>query len=317
MYLILLLILYQNIKMSEKHDASYYFKCMIGGIFACGLTHTLTTPLDLIKCRKQINPKIYKSLGDGIKTIKAEKGVSGLFLGWQPTFIGYSLQGSAKFGFYELFKDVYKKIMGNKAAQYQTVGFLLSSACAEVIADCLLCPMESLKIRVQTALPPNEFPSKFFEGFNLLKQEGYNGFYKGLYPLMARQVPYTMVKFGMFENTVKFVYKNILTKEKSSYSKSTQLTVTFISGYWSGIFCAVVSHPADTMVSKINNLKDIDGVKQSIGSKVSKIYSDIGFKGLWNGLSTRILMVGTLTGLQWWIYDTFKTMVGLQTTGGK
>jgi len=44
----------------EKHDASYYFKCMIGGIFACGLTHTAITPLDLIKCRKQTNPKLYK-----------------------------------------------------------------------------------------------------------------------------------------------------------------------------------------------------------------------------------------------------------------
>ena len=32
-------------------------------------------------------------------------------------------------------------------------------------------------------------------------------------------------------------------------------------------------------------------------SNVNKIYSDIGFKGLWNGLSTRIIMIGTLTGL--------------------
>ena len=27
-------------------------------------------------------------------------------------------------------------------------------------------------------------------------------------------------------------------------------------------------------------------------------------------------MIGTLTGLQWWIYDSFKTAVGLATTGG-
>jgi len=57
--------------------------------------------------------------------------------------------------------------------------------------------------------------------------------------------------------------------------------------------------------------------KISLGTKISKIYGDIGFKGLWSGLSTRILMVGTLTGLQWWIYDSFKTLTGLQTTGGK
>lgn len=302
--------------MSEKHDMTYYAKCMMGGVLACGLTHTAVTPLDLVKCRKQVQPGIYKSLGEGISKIKAEKGMSGLFLGWQPTLIGYSLQGFGKFGFYEMFKDVYKKLLGSKAAQYQSLGFAISSACAEVIADCLLCPMESLKVRVQTSMPPNEFPSDFSKGLELLKQEN-NAFYKGLYPLMARQVPYTVVKFVAFENTVKFVYRNILTKEKSSYSKSTQLTVTFLSGYWAGIFCALVSHPADTMVSKINNMKDAEGVKTGALEKVKTIYGEIGFKGLWNGLATRILMVGTLTGLQWWIYDTFKTAVGLQTTGGK
>lgn len=64
-------------------------------------------------------------------------------------------------------------------------------------------------------------------------------------------------------------------------------------------------------------MKDVEGEKIGVGQKVSKIYAEIGFKGLWSGLGTRILMVGTLTGLQWYIYDSFKTMVGLQTTGGK
>ncbi len=300
--------------MGDKHDASYYMKCMVGGIFACGLTHAVCTPLDLIKCRRQVDPTIYKSLGDGIKTIRAQHGVSGLFLGWQPTLLGYSMQGFGKFGFYEIFKDVFRGIFGAKADQYKTVGFLLSSACAEVIADCLLCPMESLKVRVQTA-QPGTFPTGFGAGYNEIAKEGTNGFYKGLVPLMARQVPYTMVKFGAFENTVIFFYKNIWTKPKSEYSKATQLFITFLSGYLAGIFCAIVSHPADTMVSKLNNAKSEGNT--STGAAISKIYGEIGFSGLWRGLSTRILMVGTLTGLQWWIYDSFKTAVGLQTTGGK
>ncbi len=61
-----------------------------------------------------------------------------------PTLVGYGLQGFGKFGFYEMFKDVYKKALGEKADQYQTVGFLVSSACAEVIADTLLCPWEAV-----------------------------------------------------------------------------------------------------------------------------------------------------------------------------
>ena len=48
---------------------------------------------------------------------------------------------------------------------------------------------------------------------------------------------------------------------------------------------------------------------------VGSIYSEIGFGGLWAGLGTRIVMIGTLTALQWLIYDSFKVQFGLPTTG--
>jgi solute carrier family 25 phosphate transporter 3 len=83
--------------------------------------------------------------------------------------------------------------------------------------------------------------------------------------------------------------------------------VTFLSGYWAGIFCALVSQPADTLVSKLN--KD---PSKSIGQYIN----ELGVQGLYRGMVARIIMVGTLTGLQWWIYDTFKVAVGLQASGG-
>jgi len=98
-------------------------------------------------------------------------------------------------------------------------------------------------------------------------------------------------------------YSRVFTKPRSEYSRKTQLGITFASGYIAGIFCAIVSHPADTMVSKLN--------AQRGGATMGSIYKQIGFAGLWRGLTTRILMIGTLTGLQWWIYDSFKTSLGL------
>lgn len=301
--------------MSDVHDMSYYAKCMVGGIFACGLTHAAVCPLDIVKCRRQANPGLYSSIPDGFSKIYASEGLRGFSLGWFPTLMGYGLQGFGKFGFYEMFKDVYRGALGEKAAQYQTVGFLVSSACAEVIADVLLCPWEALKVRMQTS-DAGTFTDNASEGWNrMMKAEGWGGFYKGIGPLWCRQVPYTMVKFGAFENTVKAMYKHIWTAPKDTYSKSTQLMITFLSGYWAGIFCAIVSHPADTMVSILN--KRADGSGESTGQKVRQIYSEIGFKGLWNGLGVRIIMIGTLTGLQWWIYDSFKVACGLATTGSK
>ena len=72
--------------------ASYYAKCMVGGILACGVTHMAVCPLDVVKCRRQANPGIYSSLGDGLSKIASAKGFgpSGLYLGWGPTLVGYS-----------------------------------------------------------------------------------------------------------------------------------------------------------------------------------------------------------------------------------
>jgi len=139
----------------------------------------------------------------------------------------------------------------------------------------------------------------------MMQAEGWNAFYKGIMPLWCRQIPYTVVKFVAFEKTVRFCYRNIFTKPRDSYSKTAQLGVTFLSGYWAGIFCAIVSHPADTMVSIMNKR----------GGTVASIYKDIGFNGLWNGLGARIFMIGTLTGLQWWLYDTYKVATGLAASG--
>lgn len=59
--------------------------------------------------------------------------------------IGYGAQGFCKFGFYEVFKDVFKSVAGpENAVKYQTVGFALSSACAEFIADIALAPFEAV-----------------------------------------------------------------------------------------------------------------------------------------------------------------------------
>jgi solute carrier family 25 phosphate transporter 3 len=153
--------------------------------------------------------------------------------------------------------------------------------------------MEALKVRMQTA-DTGTFTRSLTQGYGtIMKNEGVNGFYKGITPLWMRQVPYTMVKFSAFENTVKAFYKYIFTNPKDSYSKSFQLMVTFMSGYWAGIFCAIVSHPADTMVSILNKRSSSD----PIGKQVKEIYAEIGPKGLWNGLGARIVMIGTLTGL--------------------
>lgn len=65
------------------------------------------------------------------------------------------------------------------------------------------------------------------------------------------------MKFACFERTVEALYRYVIPKPREQCSKTEQLGVTFIAGYIAGIFCAIVSHPADTIVSKLNNEKGL------------------------------------------------------------
>lgn len=65
----------------------------------------------------------------------------------------------------------------------------------------------------------------------------------------------TMVKFASFENIVELIYKHAIPTPKDKCSNSMQLGVSFAGGYIAGVFCAVVSHPADNLVSFLNNAK--------------------------------------------------------------
>jgi len=285
----------------EFGSMTYYAYCGFGGVLSCGITHTAVVPLDLVKCRIQVDPAKYKGIFQGGALTVKEAGVRGLGLGWAPTLIGYSMQGLCKFGFYEVFKILYGNMLGEERSfLYRTSLYLAASASAEFFADIALAPMEACKVRMQTQ--PG-FASTLREAFPKLKAaEGLSGFYKGLPPLWMRQIPYTMMKFACFERTVEVLYKHVVPKPRSECSKSEQLVVTFAAGYIAGVFCAVVSHPADTVVSKLNN---------DVGSTAVGVVKDLGMKGLWKGLGPRIIMIGTLTALQWFIYDSVKVAFNL------
>lgn len=65
----------------------------------------------------------------------------------------------------------------------------------------------------------------------------------------------TMMKFASFELVVEQLYKHAVPVPKSECSKPMQLGVSFAGGYIAGVFCAIVSHPADNLVSFLNNAK--------------------------------------------------------------
>jgi solute carrier family 25 phosphate transporter 3 len=96
-----------------------------------------------------------------------------------------------------------------------------------------------------------------------------------------------MAKFVVYEKVSEVVYQNV---DKSTASSGLQTTINLGSGLIAGLAAAVVSQPADTMLSKINKTKGLPG--EGTTSRLFKIAKELGLRGSYSGIGARLFMVG-------------------------
>lgn len=243
----------------------------------------------------------------GFRTIIAEEGAMALTTGLGATAAGYFVQGWFKFGGVEFFKINAAQYMGvEKAWENKTTIYLGAAACAEFIADLFLCPLEAVRIR---SVSDPEFCDGLADGFaKMAKAEGLGGFYAGLLPILAKQVPYTCAKFVVQGSAADNIYLS-MGKKPSECSDGTNLGISLLSGVIAGVASAIISHPADTLLSKVN--KKGAGGDGPMMTRLANIAKEIGFMKLCTvGLAPRCVMIGTLTAGQFGIFDTVMNALG-------
>merc|ERR1712097_63527 len=93
--------------------------------------------------------------------------------------------------------------------------------------------------------------------------------------------------------------------------KATKMAVSLTSGVIAGVAAAIISHPADTLLSKIN--KAGAGGEGSMFTRLGRIASEVGAYNLCTvGLPARCVMIGTLTAGQFLIFDQLMPILGAE-----
>ncbi|KAJ5676640.1 Mitochondrial phosphate carrier protein [Penicillium maclennaniae] len=262
-----------------------YSRFAFAGAMCCSITHGAVTPLDVVKTRMQLDPATYnRGMIGSFKQVIQKEGAGALLTG---------------FG-YEFFKQqAINQIGYETAANNRTAVYLASSACAEFMADIALCPLEATRIRL---VSQPTFANGLIGGASrIFKEEGLAAFYSGFGPILFKQVPYTMAKFVVFEKVSEAVYKTV---NKDTLSDGAKTGINLGSGLVAGLAAAIVSQPADTMLSKINKTPGAPGEGTH----------ELGIRGSYSGIGLRLFMVGSLTAGQFAIYGDIKRVLGA--TGG-
>jgi len=296
-------------KVQGPFDLTYYVKGAFAGGLCCSITHGALCPVDVVKTRIQLEPQKYnRGMVAGFGQVIASEGVGALATGLGPTVVGYFIQGWFKFGGVEFFKINFASYLGEERAwELRIPIYLTAAACAEFIADIFLCPLEATRIRL---VSNPEYASGLIAAFpKILKEDGLiTGFYSGFGPILLKQIPYTMAKFAVQGAAAEQIWKATGLNASES-SESTKLAVSLSSGVVAGVAAAIISHPADTLLSLIN--KEGAGGEGSIMTRLTRLAYEVGFVKLClTGLGARCVMIGSLTAGQFGIFDTIMTMTG-------
>ena len=245
-----------------------------------------------------------------------------------PTLLGYAIQGSMKYGFYEIFK---RFLFDTPALEHtdKIIVYMLAGAMAETIGSSFLAPFEACRIRL---VADPKFANGLFPCFKkLIDNEGMQGLYRGLPAILVKQLPFTIVQLSMFETIKSYIYNNIIFQLGNGSGDEYKFLISFVSATIAGIFASLASQPGDTLLSAVNkksraevcatdNIIEISGKSAALCEQTGVLdimkenIEELGITGLFTGTKARLVHVVVMVVIQLLVYDYVKQLCGIPIT---
>ncbi|XP_049865469.1 mitochondrial ornithine transporter 1-like [Pectinophora gossypiella] len=168
-------------------------------------------PTELIKCQLQAmretnaqNPQtaVHITAWQLTRRIIRQNGIMGMFRGLLPTMVrempGY-------FFFFGAYEGV-RMLLAKPGQKKDNIGFLktmVAGAAGGAMLWIMVFPIDVIKSRIQVSDKSNKYYEIVCE---IVKKEGFLGFYNGLIPTLARTIPATATLFVVYEYSKKLMH---------------------------------------------------------------------------------------------------------------
>lgn len=244
-----------------------------------------------------------------VKEIFRTEGVRGFFRGGALSVTKSTLNAALFFTGIENahlltndFKDKLNSIMfglGN------SVDFF--NACAiKASTTFLVSPLVVIKTRFEVA-GVNEYSSIRSAFVSTYKKEGLRGFYKGVFPTLLRDVPYSGIQYSCYRFLLD-AYSAMFMNGEDAKGKSP---VVFTFSAFSSIFAVMLTYPFDNLrvrhqCSEFANFEKNGGGISGWIKLVEQVYNTEGIRGFYAGYVPRLMKKALSTALMWTLYEKFK-----------
>jgi len=267
----------------------------VGGV--CGAAAVF--PLDFAKTRLQMDHSgQYKNLIDCFQKLKAAHGFGGLYRGLVPNLIGIMPEKTIKLYFNDAFRQFFKVDDKRVYPHGHILLEGLSGGLAGFFQVIVTTPMELTKIRMQMHTPtPGQSVSQLQSLKGIVSELGIRGMYKGTASTLLRDVPFSVIYFGLYG----ILRRKIADPETNKVSAFGALTCSTLAG----VVGSSLATPMDVLKTRLQSTP-VAGQEPYKGvlSTFNRIVATEGYGALWKGLIPRVAIISPLFGIALMVKET-------------
>ncbi|KAK4256633.1 hypothetical protein QN277_006334 [Acacia crassicarpa] len=235
------------------------------GAISGGISRTVTSPLDVIKIRFQVQiepttswgllrkdrsaPSKYTGMLQATKEIFREEGLRGFWRGNVPALLMVMPYTAIQFTVLHKFKTF--AAGSSKTESHINLSPYLSyvsgalAGCAATVGSY---PFDLLRTILASQGEPKVYPNMRSAFVDILRTRGFRGLYAGLSPTLIEIIPYAGLQFGTYDTFKRWAMAwNHLRYSKTDSEEGLSSFQLFLCGLAAGTCAKLVCHPLDVV----------------------------------------------------------------------
>ncbi|MCJ8748333.1 hypothetical protein PDJAM_G00163760 [Pangasius djambal] len=267
--------------------------------------------LDTVKVKMQSFPSLYRGFLHCLVSTYRQVGIRGLYQGTTPALMANMGENAVLFMCYGFCQEMVRRVCGlDKNAALSDIQKACAGSVASFFSSFVLCPTELVKCRLQVM---NEMASsgKMSSAHtsvwsvikSIMKAEGPSGFFQGLTPTIAREVPGYFCFFGAYE-----FCRSVFSKRLQCSKDDIGSVPTMLSGGVGGACLWLVIYPMDCVKSRIQ-VMSMTQSQAGFYKTFTHIFRTEGVRALYSGLTPTMIRTFPANGALFLGYEASRKLM--------
>uniref|UniRef100_A0A1I7VAG1 Calcium-binding mitochondrial carrier protein SCaMC-1 n=1 Tax=Loa loa TaxID=7209 RepID=A0A1I7VAG1_LOALO len=289
----------------QEITSGFWWKHLVAGGVAGGVSRTCTAPLDRVKIYLQVHATLLNRLRfpKAAKLLYEEGGLKSFWRGNGVNIAKIAPESAIKFLSYDVIKRLIVRERGEGHKLQISERFAAGSA-AGVVSQTIIYPLEVLKTRLALRHSSQLESGLVDLAAKMYRNEGFISFYKGIVPNLIGIIPYAGIDLAIYETL-----KNYYVNNYNAYPVRDIVALP-VCGACSSICGILASYPFALVRTRLQALAMSGNLTQpdTMNGQIKYIWRNDGLYGFYRGLTANLVKAVPAVAISYYVYEHMRSV---------